>query len=174
MLNSQYYAVIYNYTTGTSFNAHFPMGEKRIKQIMSQGEVMVDECQNLSLPELGMNIKEFNRLINLFNENDITKEQISILSETYLLNEITEFVENETDIHIIDFDEATKSWSSSDFWSEYDKGLVLYNEGFSFPTEVPAALVDYMDYALLWRDCSINNSIREVSKDNHHYLIWHS
>ena len=173
MLNTLYEAELYNYTTGQSFTAHFPINEKHIKQIMSQGEVMVDNCHNLDLPELGLSLTEMNDIITLINEHDVTPEELTILNQTYLLSEITEKQEKDIEIHIIDFDEETATWASNNFCSEYDKGLLLYELGFTFPAEVPEALKDYMNYEMLWRDCSINNSIREVTYNGRHFLIWH-
>lgn len=163
-------AELYNYSTRNSESAIFPMTDEEIEEIMKKGEIMVDSADGLRLEgEFGMNVKEFNDIIRLFDEKEIELADIQLLSKTYLLKEIEEGVDK---ILIIDFGGETAGWSSADFFSERDKGRVLYDLGVaSFPVAVPEDLEEYMDYSMLWRDAEINLGLRTVVTDDGQYIV---
>ncbi len=161
---------IYNYSTGDSFEKKFPMNDREYRAVMSLGEVMVDDSDLVPIDGM-VTIAELNNFAKLV-KNRITDKDLKVLGKTYLLNEISEGLQN-NGFTIINFDEETQSWSCSDFCSESDKGRVLYDLQYAaFPTEVPEALEEYMDYSMLYRNASINMGIREVVSDNTHYLVF--
>ena len=157
---------MYDYTARNSFSAELPVSEQQLTAWEATGhEMMADSCDCIRIPgDFGVSLREFNSLAMKIQEEGITKKGLRILSETYLYQEIADMVEAGEMPQIIDFQEETSSWSSSDFYDERDKGLLLYSLGLlSFPAPVPEALKEYMDYAALYRDESINSGFREVS-----------
>ncbi len=163
-------ATIFNYTNHSTFNAVFPMTDEKLSELMAKGEVMVDGCAEVAITgEIGVSLKEFNEAVKKFEEIGITVDELKILSKTYLFNEIVERAENRL---IIDFDDETSTWSSSDFYSESDKGRVLYDADIAkFPVPVPKELEEYMDFAKLWRDNEVNMGLRCVIHDGTHYIV---
>lgn len=163
-------ASIFNYTSRTVKNAVFPMADEELSKLMAEGEVMVDGCAEVRITgEFGVSLKEFNEAVKKFEEIGITEDELKILSKTYLFNEIVERAENRL---IIDFDDETSTWSSSDFYSESDKGRVLYDADIAkFPVAVPKELEEYMDFAKLWYDNEVNMGLRCVIHDGTHYIV---
>ncbi len=163
-------ATVYNYSTHKSKTVTFPLTNAQMDKLLSEGEVMVDSCEILELEgEVGMTVKEFNDIVNLFSEKQIKPEVLEILSRTYLLKEIVEYID---EITIIDYDAETTDWLSSDFYSESDKGRVIYDAAYAtFPVKVPEELEEYMDYAMLWRDAEINMGLRCVTVRGNNYIV---
>ena len=155
----------YNYTKQEGFEATFPMTEDEIAKLNSTGEVMVE------IPgyEVGVNLTTMNEFVKMLEENGVDEKSYNILSKAYLFNEIKERLEKGESFSIIDFGAETSNWMSASFYDESDKGRLLYElELAKFPVEVPEELVEYMDYAMLWRNESINQGIREVDGN---YLV---
>ncbi len=166
-------ANLYNYSTGETSPQKFPLSDEMIVQVMREGEVMVDNCPYIDIPgKVGMSVTEFNEFVKILEENAVSEAKLGILNKCQLLDEIKERVESGNSYNIIDFDKETENWYSSNFTSEYDKGLLLYQLGYRFPVPVPKDLEDYMNYSLLWRDLSINLHIHEVAHEGEHYLVF--
>ncbi len=169
-------AFAYNYTRQCAERLLFPLSDEKLAEIKARDEeLMVDECDHISV--YCMNIDEFQEFVNLINETGMEDLDLRILGKTYLITEIMDALKGAdqwTDVYnVVNFSAETASWSSSDVWSESDKGRVLYNGGWAlFPAEVPEELEDYMDYAMLWRDAEINMGIRTVTVDGNYYLVW--
>ncbi len=164
------HAEIYNYTNGETYYKSFPMSDDELDKLMKSGEVMVDACGNFNFgTDFGSSVPQFNEAIKQFEEKGIQELDLSILSKTYLFNEIVEGIDN---MLIIDFDAETESWASSDFYSDDDKGRTLYLGGYAgFPVSVPEPLEPYMDYGALWRDSEINMGLRCVTNNEGHYIV---
>ncbi len=166
-------AEIYNYSTQEMYTYVFPMSEERLSAVLAKGEVMVDSCTIWSGDGVGKTLAEFNDICKKIEESGISEENLKILSQTYLIDEIVEKITGGDEPTIIDFDAETEGWMASDFYSEDDKGRVLYELGYKvFPAEVPEALIDYVDYAMAWRDAEVNMGIRCVSYNGGHYLVF--
>ena len=164
-------ADVYNYTDREMTSMCFPMTEDKINEIMGLGkEYMVDCCEFFPIDgEYGMNLREFNEAVIKLTESGAQEQDLKILSKLYLASEILEGIDK---MMIVDFDAETSNWSSADFWSESDKGRVLYEMGIaSFPVPVQEELEEYMDYAALWRDAEINLGLRTISTDNGRYIV---
>ncbi len=165
------HATMYDYTRGESFGFIFPNTDEEIDKIMNTGrEIMVDDADCINITsEFGENVREFNKKVKELFDKGIQAEDLKILSHTYLFNEIMDGIDNAL---IINFDEETKSWSTSDFYNDSDKGRVLFdNEIASFPVKVPEELEPYMDYGMLYRDAEVNMDLREVTVDGNHYIV---
>ncbi len=162
-------AGLYNYTRNEGFTTRFPMTDEQVQKVLSKGEVMVDHCSLIDIGgEVGMTVESFNEAVKQLSDAKMSATDLKELGKVYYLEEILERYPDNA-FTIIDFDEETKNWSSSNIHSDSDKGRLLYELGYaSFPVEVPEGLEDYMDYEILWRDTSVNMNIRETSN----YLIF--
>ena len=158
---------IYNYTNRQAFLQEFPTTDERVAQICNMGECMVETGDE------ELNVEYFNKMMRAVEEAGYDEKTYDILCRTYLTAEVFEKIESEYPFTIVDFGEETKEWMSSNFTSENDKGLLLYEMGLiSFPVEVPEELKPYMDYAALYRDAEINMGIRCVTTKDSNYLVW--
>ncbi len=176
MSNLKVRADVYDYTTQCPGGIlSFPMTEEEINDIEQKGhELMVDYSLLVDVPgPVGVSIREFNKIAVTLSEAGAEEYDLKILKKTYTADEIVERYQNGGSFCIVDFDAETKNWMSASFHSESDKGRVLYDMGYiAFPVPVPEELEEYMDYAELYRSESVNMSIREVTLDNEHYLVF--
>lgn len=76
------------------------------------------------------------------------------------------------DYTIIDFDAETEQWTACTYADDWWKGYLLYTEGYysCFPCEVPAELVDYINYDQNWVAATTEGRA-EIIVENNTYLV---
>lgn len=144
---------------------------ENIRGIETDHEYITADTDGTLPPEEYTSIQEYNDIL-LAAENPYSKEELMVLSKTYLLNEIREIVQDGGK-QIFDFDAATADWNCGNGapHSDEDMGRYLYQEGYNFlPAAIPEELEDYIRWEQNWFSAE-SAGARKVLMDNHLYII---
>ena len=170
--------LVRNITKGNEFELELPMTALELEDKINEHDeyIIVDAGQELPVSEL-LNMSDLNTFLDNAREVGVEEDELEILTKAgYTYEEIHEAVEKQS-YSIIDFDQATSNWMSSDINSDSDKGLCLFKEGYyMFPFYYEEKMQSFIDWEYVWTDASINGwrSARVYSNKNctgHDYLV---
>lgn len=158
--------------TNKETNLELPMSilELEEKLDFNKEYIIVEDDNTLPVAE-NTSILGLNTFLDNCRENGVDEDILSILTKAnYTFEEIVESIKNDTFV-IIDFTETTKNWMTPDIHNDSDKGLCMQEKGHVvFPFEYDESILDYIDWAKVWRDAECSGW-RTARHDFHDYLV---
>lgn len=161
---------IRNLTKGKDFSLNLPMTETELDNVLNPNdEYIIIESDVLDVGEYD-GIDELNKFLIECEENGVDEETLMILSEILLYHEVIEAVRNGS-YQVIDFDIETANWSSSSIASDFDKGMVVFDNGFNpFDFEMTEDIYDWINWESVWINAHCQGWQAVTIRKNNGYL----
>ena len=161
-----------NLTTDVDLMLNLPV--KNLNEILDANcEYIITDCTVLDPSEFD-SITELNNFLEYCEENEINKDELEILSVTYLYDEVRQMVVDGT-YTIIDFEAETADWrngTGGDLWNDNDKGMCLFDSGYynPFDFEMNEDIYEWIDWEQVWRNANIDGW-QSVYVNENGYLV---
>ena len=157
-----------NLTKNKELTLVIPMPSEKLDSILGADEFIILDSDKLGnyIGELA-NIKEINNIMNDIDDLDTFELLCTAL---YDIKEAYKVYIN-GDYSIIDFDSETSVYDNTwNFFSENDKGRLLYELGFkALPFEIDDDYLDWIDFTGLYNEAVTGGNFYEV--DNRYMII---
>lgn len=143
-----------------------PMKEEKLRSLLGDDEWIIADS---SEGEEMTSIVKLNEILTEIEEDDLL-----VLSQTYLLDEIIDCVENKREYSIINFNEEADYYNreiSGIYPNEEWKGRIMFERGEArFPFRYTPEMDDYINWGKLWTDAE-RDGWREVKYKSETYLV---
>ena len=168
---------IRNLTKDYDTNLNLPVETDELEQILGDCEwIIIDHENTLSLGEYH-SIREVNEfLLECQDMWDVDDDTLSILSRTYLYEEVMEMVRAES-FTIINFTAETSGWNyghGGDIYNEDTLGRVMHDYGMIFDWERKYPITEEMEDDIQWENLwttAVCTGWRTVSYKDNDYIV---
>ena len=163
------WAVIKDITIDKYITVDLPMDLNTI--INPHHEYIFTDWSVLPLYEY-TSITEVNEFLLFCKEIGINEETLEILSRVCTFSEVKDAIES-GNYDIVDFDFVTSNWMVSDINDDWDKGRVLFEEGYvTLPFEYKEEYEEYIRWETLWTEAETGHGWKVArTRKYHDYLV---